>query len=352
MVRPWPRTVVRRGIRWRGAALTALVVLAAMSRLGTAAEDDRAVSLPTAADSTLSAETQPPASIFANAKLFVTSDSPFRRQATAWRRTRPKDAGVMDALAARPQAIWLGEWNEDITSDVAEVMRAAAAMRSLPVFVVYFIPLRDCGEYSQGGAVSAAYYREWTAGIARAIGKGNAAVILEPDALAGMDCLGAPQQAERIGLLREAVRTFAALPNAAIYVDAGHAKGLDAAEMARRLRAVSIADADGFVLNISNFITTASSVSYGELISQATGDKHFLIGTSRNGLGPTDDFARCNPPGRAVGAAPTVSTGHPLVDALLWIKRPGESDGECNGGPAAGVFWPDYALGLARRAGY
>ena len=34
----------------------------------------------------------------------------------------------------------------------------------------------------------------------------------------------------------------------------------------------------------------------------------------------------------------------------LWIKTPGESDGECHGGPAAGAWWPTYALGLARRA--
>ena len=37
--------------------------------------------------------------------------------------------------------------------------------------------------------------------------------------------------------------------------------------------------------------------------------------------------------------------------ALLWIKQPGESDGTCNGGPNAGQWWADYALGLAQRAG-
>jgi len=43
-----------------------------------------------------------------------------------------------------------------------------------------------------------------------------------------------------------------------------------------------------------------------------------------------------------------------LVDRVLAtsvaIKRPGESDGTCNGGPSAGTFWPEYALGLASRA--
>ena len=39
-----------------------------------------------------------------------------------------------------------------------------------------------------------------------------------------------------------------------------------------------------------------------------------------------------------------------LADALLWVKAPGESDGSCNGGPSAGTWWTEYALGLAERA--
>lgn len=54
------------------------------------------------------------------------------------------------------------------------------------------------------------------------------------------------------------------------------------------------------------------------------------------------------PPGRALGTPPTVRTGDPSVTAYLWIKHPGESDGTCKGGPAAGAWWPSYALSLAR----
>jgi len=39
-----------------------------------------------------------------------------------------------------------------------------------------------------------------------------------------------------------------------------------------------------------------------------------------------------------------------VIDAYLWIKRPGESDGTCNGGPAAGGWWIAGALELARNA--
>lgn len=77
---------------------------------------------------------------------------------------------------------------------------------------------------------------------------------------------------------------------------------------------------------------------------------HFVINTSRNGLGPwlaDDPETWCNPPGRALGETPTVETADPLVDAYLWIKRPGESNGACRGAPEAGMWYPEYALGLA-----
>ena len=47
---------------------------------------------------------------------------------------------------------------------------------------------------------------------------------------------------------------------------------------------------------------------------------------------------------------PGVRTGYAHVDAFLWVKNPGESDGTANGGPVAGQWWAEYALGLAERA--
>jgi endoglucanase len=77
-----------------------------------------------------------------------------------------------------------------------------------------------------------------------------------------------------------------------------------------------------------------------------------VIDTSRNGRGPAADGDWCNPLGRALGARPTAATGVWRQDASLWVKHPGESDGPCHGGPAAGQWWPDYALGLAQRAAW
>ena len=72
-------------------------------------------------------------------------------------------------------------------------------------------------------------------------------------------------------------------------------------------------------------------------------------GATRRGA---SDGAWCNPPGRGLGTRPTTATGSVTVDAFLWIKLPGESDGPCNGGPAAGTFWPDGALALARASAW
>ena len=55
----------------------------------------------------------------------------------------------------------------------------------------------------------------------------------------------------------------------------------------------------------------------------------------------------CNPPDRLIGD-PGGTYGDDVVDTNLWIKPPGESDGECNGGPIAGAFWPNAAVDLTR----
>ena len=122
--------------------------------------------------------------------------------------------------------------------------------------------------------------------------------------------------------------------------------------MASRLTSAGIAMAQGFSLNISNFLFTSDNVSYGAQISSLVGGRHFVVDTGRNGLGPTSDDQWCNPAGRALGVRPTTATGNALVDAFLWIKSPGESDGACNGAPASGAWMPEYALGLSQRAAY
>jgi endoglucanase len=117
------------------------------------------------------------------------------------------------------------------------------------------------------------------------------------------------------------------------------------------------------------FNTSGINLRYAD----TTGTTHFVIDTSRNGVGPwnygssypNDGVAQdwCNPPDRGLGLRPTANTGNPLVDAYLWIKIPGESDGQCTRGtsgpqdpergivdPAAGAWFPEMALELVHNA--
>jgi len=282
--------------------------------------------------------------------LYVNLNSSAAAQANSWRTSRPADARAMDMLAAQPTAVWFGGWNANIYDDVHALVQNAAAQGKTAVMIAYNIPQRDCGGFSAGGVGSPDAYRSWIGSLASAIGGGKAIVVLEPDALAGIACLSAQDQQTRFGLLAGAVNTLKNNPNTSVYLDAGHSAWVDAGTMAGRLQSANIARADGFALNVSNFQTTADSTAYGTQISQRLGGKHFVIDTARNGLGSNGQW--CNPDGRAIGFLPTLQTGNPLVDAYLWMKVPGESDGPCNGGPAAGQWWPDYALGLVQRSAY
>lgn len=287
-------------------------------------------------------------------ELFVNPSSTAADQARAWAAARPADAAAMSRLAATPQARWFGDWNTNIEADVNEYVGQATAAGRMPVLVAYNTPGRDCNNYSAGGADTPAAYNAWLQGMVRGIAGRPAVVILEPDALPMLaTCSSAAEQQERLQTLSAAVTALKTPGGTHVYLDAGNPDFQSVATMATRLNQANIAQADGFSLNISNFYTNAELVPYGTSISALVGGKHFVLDTSRNGNGKISGADWCNPPGRALGAVPTTSPSlGPLVDALLWIKIPGESDGTCNGGPNAGTWWPDYALGLARSAGW
>ena len=296
------------------------------------------------------AQTAPPAGVgnpFLNATLYVDPDGPAAAQARAWRTTRPLDAAQLDKIASTSQAEWIGGWTTE--ADLRARTRKIRAAGALPVYVFYNIPGRDCGQFSAGGADSERTYADWIESMVRALDAGPAVVVLEPDAVAQVDCLTPAGRATRYAMLSAAVASLSGR-GVVVYLDGGHSNWHSAAEMATRLTAAGIAGARGFSLNVSNYNTTERELAFGRDLGTRLG-KSFVIDTSRNGLGPQGSMW-CNPSGRALGERFTTQTGEPRADALLWIKRPGESDGTCNGGPAAGKWWPEYALGLAQRAAY
>jgi endoglucanase len=333
----------------RSLAVAALVALAACSN------DAPSVVAPVDTDSpaALSPESFTPLlSSIAGASFWVDPYSNAKKTANAWRTTRPADALQMDKIANTSGAKWIGSWNTNVQYDVNNYTTTTTAAGKLPVFVAYNIPQRDCGGLSGGNTTTANAYKTWITGFANGIGTRKAIVVIEPDALPGMDCLSATDQQARVSLLNYAVQQFAAKGNIATYLDAGNPRWKSASTIAKRLISAGVAQANGFSLNVSNFYFTSDNITYGTQVSALIGNRHFIIDTGRNGRGPTADYQWCNPTGRALGNRPTTQTGNALVDAFLWIKTPGESDGACNGNPAAGAWMAEYALGLAQRAAY
>jgi endoglucanase len=194
----------------------------------------------------------------------------------------------------------------DIGREVDAAVSTITGTGSLPVFVAYNIPGRDCCQYSAGGANGGDAYRRWMGAFAFGLRGRPALVVLEPDALAGMDCLNASGQQQRLALLREAVQVLKG-QRANVYIDAGNARWKSAEIMADRLRQAGIAHADGCSLNVSSYIDSAANLAFGERLSRLLGGKHFIIKTSRNGLGSARDW--CNARGQALGVAPTTRTG-------------------------------------------
>jgi endoglucanase len=230
---------------------------------------------------------------------------------------------------------------------------------------------------------------------------------------AGQDEAAAGQRYDQ---LKGAVDILSALPNARIYLDGTGSSWLAPGEIASRLIKADVAKVAGFFLNVSNFESddrvvpyarwvsdcialvsrggldprecpsqygparfadtstwTRTDEAYDRLFEQAGAkrdpamQKHAVIDTSRNGKGSwtppagqyRDAEVWCNPPGRGLGRRPTFDSGNRYVDAFLWIKIPGESDGECLRGtagpadpergmkaPPAGTWFPEQAREL------
>jgi endoglucanase len=389
------------------------------------------------------------------------------------RARRLHDALLLAKMVTTGQAVWFTSGTPaDVKKQVRRTMFEAALQRSVPVLVAYYVPYRDCAQYSAGGATDTAAYKQWIDGFAAGIGSGKAVVLLEPDSLGiipwnidingnaewckpTVDGAPAPEAdpAHRYEQLNFAVDRLEQQPNASVYLDGTHSGWLGVGDVADRLVKAGVQHAQGVYLNVSNYQLTPQLIKYGTWIAgciafannadeggwrlghyswcgsqyypaspndfstwgltdawyaanlgTAIPSTHFVVDTSRNGRGPTDMSVYgaapynqpagvvatlqggnwCNPPGAGLGLRPTAATGVPLLDAYLWAKVPGESDGQCNaaGGarawdytaysaagwptdaaqralfdplwglfdPAAGSWFPQQALQLAQNA--
>jgi endoglucanase len=255
------------------------------------------------------------------------------------------DAATISQISSQPIATWLGDsWtNTLIVHKLNADVAAAAAAGKTPVFVTYAIPDRDCGGYSAGGYTEAQYI-QWNQLIANTLRGHPAVILMEPDSIAMLGNAACSSiTSDRLALLNT-ITQYYAHDQIAVYLDGGNSNWIKPAVMAQRLTQAGVQYARGFFTNVSNFNPVSSEEAYASTLSGLLGGKHFVIDVSRDGNGSQSSW--CNPPGAALGANPSLANGTTALDALLWVKTPGSSDGTCNSGPAAGVWFESYAVSL------
>jgi endoglucanase len=101
MIRHVARIALARTVRRAAFALLAL----------TAACDAQDALSPAGGSPSDPAEVEPvtsAVSLLVGARIWHNPDSPARRQADAWRSSRPADAMMMDRIASQPIAQWIG----------------------------------------------------------------------------------------------------------------------------------------------------------------------------------------------------------------------------------------------------
>ncbi len=300
----------------------------------------------------VSDDTEPGALV--GTRLYVDPDSAPARQVALLRQAGQAESAerLRSRIAAQPVARWFTGEADDPFLRARALSTAAAARGEAPVITVYNLPERDCGLFSAGGAADDDAYLRYVGALAAGLGDRPAVVVLEPDAVP-QSLVGCSRPVERTQrLLQQAVDVLGRQAGTRVYLDAGNASWIDdVPALARALQAGGVGSAAGFALNVSNFATTEQSADYGRRLSDQLDGAHFVIDTSRNGAGPPPTAGEgggahpwCNPPGRRLGTPPTTSPGIARVDALLWVKTPGDSDGACTpGAPAAGQWWPQLA---------
>jgi|TARA_B100000085_G_C18535517_1_gene509803 endoglucanase len=253
-------------------------------------------------------------------------------------------------ITSQPIGHWFGSSptkpTKRVKSRVHRLCRRAHPHQ--PIIVIYSIPNRDLGHYSRGGHKEEKSYLKFIREITAGIGDYNPIIIFEPDAIPHISNMKFEDGFRRLQLIKKSLQILQRC-NGRLYVDMGNPKWLKPNQVKRYIDWIN-EPIDGFVVNTSNYWDLKTCHQWGDKVSKMV-NLHYLIDTSRNGVGSlgTDDW--CNPPNRALGVFPTTRTSSEYCEAYLWIKVPGESDGTLNGGPKAGRFFLEQALSLIENVG-
>jgi cellulose 1,4-beta-cellobiosidase len=363
----------------------------------------------------ITAPTTPPAPAqnpFAGGKIY--GDPEFSKMIARATTATPEDAARLKKVAAFPVAFWLESLETaklagPMLDEIAK-QQAAGAEPLVPTFVVYNLPNRDCaaagsrGELSvekNGEALYQSQFIDVIAAAFKAHPNQKITVVLEPDSLpnlvtnSAVPACAAAEQIYRRGVAYAIAQL--SLPNVYVYMDAAHAGWLGwpknlprAAQLFKEV--IEMAGGPdrirGFALNVSNYNPprdpkgakkaspdepSQDEIGYAEDLAKAMAklgipNKGFIIDTSRSGKAyiRSSPGNWCNVKGAGLGERPRAAPA-PNVDAYLWVKTPGESDGTADpkaarfdencvsdeampGAPEAGELFAPYLIDLAKNA--
>src|SRR2546423_1931058 len=130
----------RRGDRRRLVGALALGTVAISTSMASSA---LAGGRPTPVSSNSVSDVPSPDNPLAGLNWYVDPNSSARRQADAWRPSRPADAAQLDKIAAGSQADWFGDWSGDVLAAVDARVSTAAPAGQGPALVADNIPHRD-----------------------------------------------------------------------------------------------------------------------------------------------------------------------------------------------------------------
>ncbi|KAJ1303749.1 hypothetical protein OPQ81_008173 [Rhizoctonia solani] len=275
------------------------------------------------------------------------------------------------AKAAKVARVPVFSWVYDTESvkDITGYLEDAAAIqkktgkKQIVQLVIYNLPDRDCSSKASAGELSLTSSATGETPYQKLLQSARAqiekypditvAIILEPDSIGDLvasngvaKCSSSAQAHKR--LLSLAIATLQ-LPNVSIYLDGANAGWLGeslaptAALLSDILKDAKAQNANatvrGLATNISNYNGLGNQQKAGQdelkyikdlapYLKKVGFPANFIVdqGRSGNQQATRRDNDWCNFKYAGFGLRPAVTT-HPLVDAVVWVKPGGESDG-------------------------
>ncbi|KAK7051322.1 hypothetical protein VNI00_004822 [Paramarasmius palmivorus] len=309
-----------------------------------------------------------------------------------------------------PVFIWLDSFAavDSLESYLKEAsdLGKAEGKKYLVQIVVYNLPERDCSAKASDGELNLENggeqkYRQYIDQITSIIKKYpdvRVVAAIEPDSLANLVTNLSVEKCAKAERIYKVSTQYAIrqLDTAGVfmYLDSAHAGWLgwpdNIEPTAKLMREIYLGagaprHVRGLVTNVSNYNAyraetpdpiTEYNPNYDELhFAESLAEAlppfpaHFLVDQGRSGQQDlrTTWGEWCNVKGAGLGARPTTDTGSDVIDSIVWVKTPGESDGTSDPSskrfdencvsvtshvpaPEAGAWFQDFFENLVRNA--